>query len=76
MVAHLRSRLERWIARRERETELPNPIFNQPGWHGHEGIDYFTSAQQAYDTLHIGSSRQAARLQSKAEPPAEAGKAE
>lgn len=73
VVAHLRSRLERWIARRERETELPNPIFNQPGWHGHEGIDYFTSAQQAYDTLHIGSSRQAARLQSKAEPPPSGG---
>jgi len=68
VVANLRERMERWIARREAETDLPNPIFHQPGWHGHEEIDYFTTSQEAYDTLYIGSSREAARLQAKTEP--------
>ena len=50
----------------EAETGLPNPIYNQPGWHGAEGIDYFTSSQQAYDMLHIGDPGEAARLQAEA----------
>ncbi|GIV79747.1 sulfatase-like hydrolase/transferase [Litorilinea aerophila] len=65
VVAMLKERMEAWIAKREAETGLPNPILNQPGWHGREGIDYFTSSQQAYDTLHIGDPAQAARLQSR-----------
>ena len=67
VVAHLRQRMERWIAAREQQTGLPNPILNQGDWHGKEGVGAFTSSQQAYDTLHIGGVRQAARLQSKAE---------
>jgi hypothetical protein len=54
-----------WIARREAESGLPNPIYNQPNWHGDNQIDYFTSSQQAYDTLHIGDPTQAARLQAR-----------
>lgn len=65
IVAELTRRMHTWIAQREAETGLPNPIYNQPGWHGTEGIDYFTSSQQAYDTLHIGDPAQAARLQSR-----------
>lgn len=65
IVAELTRRMYAWIAQREAETGLPNPIYNQPGWHGTEGIDYFTSSQQAYDTLHIGDPAQAARLQSR-----------
>ena len=65
IVAELTRRMLAWIAQREAETGLPNPIYNQPGWHGTEGIDYFTSSQQAYDTLHIGDPAQAARLQSR-----------
>jgi arylsulfatase A-like enzyme len=65
IVAELTRRMHAWIARREAETGLPNPIYNQPGWHGKEEIDYFTSSQQAYDTLHIGDPAQAARLQSR-----------
>lgn len=64
VVAHLTHRMEEWISRRQRETGLPNPIMNPGDWHGHEGVGPFTSSQQAYDTLYIGSSRQAARLQS------------
>jgi arylsulfatase A-like enzyme len=67
VAAHLRRRMEEWIARRERETGLPNPIMNPGDWHGHAGLGPFTSSQQAYETLYIGSSRQAARLQSEKE---------
>ncbi len=66
LVAFLKARMEAFIARREAETGLPNPMFNQPGWHGAEGIDYFTTSQQAYDTLHIGNPGDAARLQARA----------
>ena len=64
VVAMLMAEMEAHIARREAETGKANPIFNQPGWHGTKGIDYFTSSQQAYDTLHIGNPKMAAKLQS------------
>ncbi len=62
VVAMLRSRMERWIARRERETGNPNPIHTQGDWHGLAGVGPFTSSQQAYDLLHIGDAGKAARL--------------
>lgn len=65
IVAELTRRMHAWIARREGESGLPNPIYNQPNWHGDNQIDYFTSSQQAYDTLHIGDPTQAARLQAR-----------
>ena len=65
VVAFLKARMEAWIARREIETGLKNPITNQPEWHGTAGIDYFESSQQAYDTLHIGDPGTAQRLQAK-----------
>jgi arylsulfatase A-like enzyme len=65
VVAALRARMEAWLARREAETGLPNPIYHQGDWHGAEGVGPFTSSQQAYDTLHIGDPAQAARLQAK-----------
>ncbi len=63
VVEFLHNRMERWIAKREEETGLPNPIHHQGDWHGHEGVGAFTSSQQAYDTLHIGDPTQAAKLQ-------------
>jgi len=63
VVAMLKSRLESWISRRESETGLPDPIFNQGDWHGQEGVGSFKSSDQAYNTLHIGDPNQAARLQ-------------
>ncbi len=63
IVAMLRARMDAWIAKREAETGLPNPIHHQGDWHGHEGVGSFTSSQQAYDTLHIGDPAQAAKLQ-------------
>jgi hypothetical protein len=63
VVAHLRGCMEAWIARREAETGLPNPMLTQGDWHGHKGVGAFKTSQQAYDTLHIGDPNQAARLQ-------------
>jgi len=66
VVALLRGRMEAWIVRRERETGLPNPIDHQGDWHGHQGMGPFQNSQQAYDTLHIGDPKQAAKLQAEA----------
>jgi arylsulfatase A-like enzyme len=65
VVSLLRGRMEQWIAKRQQETGLENPILHQGDWHGHEGIGAFETSQQAYDTLYIGSSTQAAKLQAK-----------
>jgi len=65
VVAFLRAQMDAYIARREAETGLPNPIHTQGDWHGHKGLGAFTSSQQAYDTLHIGDPNQAASLQAK-----------
>jgi arylsulfatase A-like enzyme len=65
VVNLLRSRMEAWIARREAETGLPNPIHHQGDWHGHKGVGAFKTSQQAYDTLHIGDVSAARRLQAK-----------
>ena len=65
VVEFLKGRMNGWIAKREKETGLKNPVTNQPGWHGKEGIEYFESSQQAYDTLHIGTPGAAQKLQAK-----------
>jgi len=66
VVAALKAEMEKHIARREKQTGRPNPIYHQPGWHGQGDVAYFTSSQQAYDTLHIGSPKAAQKLQAKA----------
>ena len=55
--------MEAWIAKREAETGLENPIMHQGDWHGYEGVGAFTTSQQAYDTLHIGTIGETARIQ-------------
>jgi arylsulfatase A-like enzyme len=63
VVEMLRERMEAWIAKREAETGMENPMTHPGDWHGHEGLGPFTSSQQAYDTLYIGSRKQAQKLQ-------------
>jgi arylsulfatase A-like enzyme len=63
VVEFLRGRMNAWIAKREKETGLANPIYHQGDWHGYAGIGSFKTSQQAYDTLHIGDPKQAAKLQ-------------
>lgn len=65
VVDLLSKTMDAWIARREKETNLPNPMHTQGDWHGHEGVGPFKSSQQAYDTMHIGDPNQAATLQAK-----------
>jgi arylsulfatase A-like enzyme len=66
VVEFLRGRMNAFIARREEETGLPNPIHNQGDWHGHEGVGAFKTSEQAYETMHIGDPTQAAKLQAEA----------
>lgn len=65
VVEMLKGRMEAWIAKREAETGLPNPMYHQDDWHGHEGIGAFETSQQAYDTLYIGDVNKAKKLQEK-----------
>ena len=65
VVEALTHRMDAWIAKREAETGLANPIHHQGDWHGIDGIGTFKSSQQAYDTLYIGDSSMARRLQAK-----------
>ncbi|MGQ9555778.1 MAG: sulfatase family protein [Anaerolineae bacterium] len=66
VVAVLKKRMEQWIAKRERETNLPNPMLTQGDWHGYAGIGPFKTSEQAYNTLHIGGVGQAIKLQAEA----------
>jgi arylsulfatase A-like enzyme len=65
IVAALRKRMDAWIATRQKQTKITNPMLHQGDWHGHKGVGAFKSSQQAYDTLHIGDPGQAAKLQAK-----------
>jgi arylsulfatase A-like enzyme len=72
IVAALEDQMQRWIAKREKETRRPNPMVTNLNWHGsaggHEGP--FESSEQAYNCLHIGDPVTAQRLQAKAAKPA------
>jgi arylsulfatase A-like enzyme len=64
VVQLLEDRMHAWIARREKETGRPNPMFTNLHWHGAKSVPGpFESSQQAYDTLHIGDVGAANRLQ-------------
>ncbi len=66
VVASLRERMEAFIARREAEEGITNPMVTQGAWHGHPEVgSAFESSQQAHDTLHIGDPGEAAKLQAK-----------
>jgi arylsulfatase A-like enzyme len=64
MVATMQGRMAAHIAKRERETGRTNPMFTNLNWHG-LGCGPFESSQEAYDSLHIGSQKNAKSLQSK-----------
>jgi len=72
IVAALEDQMQRWIAKREKETRRLNPMVTNLNWHGsaggHEGP--FETSEQAYNCLHIGDPVTARRLQAKAAEPA------
>ena len=63
VVALLRGKMEAWIAKREGEEGIVNPMLTQGDWHGHTGVGPFKTSEQAYDTMHIGDPGAAAKLQ-------------
>ncbi|MFC5650246.1 sulfatase [Paenibacillus solisilvae] len=63
VVAFLQNRMNEHIARREEQVNRQNPIYTNVNWHGRNKI--FTSSQEAYDSLHIGSIGNARSLQAK-----------
>lgn len=66
VVAELQEKMNRWIAKREKQTGRPNPMVTNLHWHGHPTINRpFKSSQEAYDNLYIGDLNVAKRLQSK-----------
>ena len=65
VVATLRGRMDAFIAKREKERGIVNPMLTQGDWHGHKDVGAFKTSQQAYDTLHIGDPKAAAKLQAK-----------
>ncbi len=64
VVAMLEARMQAWIAKREKETGRTNPMLRNLNWHG-KGCGAFTTSQQAYDSMHIGSPGAAQALQQK-----------
>jgi arylsulfatase A-like enzyme len=63
IVALLEKRMNDYIAKREAETNRVNPIFTNLNWHG-KGKP-FTTSQEAYDAMYIGSIVNARSLQEK-----------
>ncbi|MCL2512324.1 MAG: sulfatase-like hydrolase/transferase [Oscillospiraceae bacterium] len=63
VVALLTERMEAHIKRREADVGRKNPMFRNENWNskGH----YFTSSEEAYNSMHIGDSGAAAKLQRK-----------
>ncbi len=66
VVKFLERRMQAHIARREAETGRTNPMYTNLDWHGH-GTGPFTSSEQAYETMHIGSRSTAQKLQAKSD---------
>ncbi|MCL4506767.1 MAG: sulfatase-like hydrolase/transferase [Chloroflexi bacterium] len=64
VVKMLEERMLAHIERRTKATGRPNPMYTNLNWHGHGGGPFKTS-QQAYDTMYIGSPKQARALQAK-----------
>ncbi|GHV14225.1 sulfatase [Clostridia bacterium] len=64
VVKYLTARMKAYIAKREKETGRVNPMeSNATKWNG-QGKP-FSSSEEAYNTMHIGSAEAAAKLQAK-----------
>ena len=63
VAAFLKKRMLAHIARREKETGRKNPMYGNENWSG--AGHYFTSSDEAYNTLHIGDTANAIKLQEK-----------
>ncbi len=66
VVELLEGRMQAHIKRREKETGRTNPMYTNLDWHG-KGCGPFTSSEQAYEMMRIGSRTEANKLQAKAD---------
>lgn len=64
VVKFLQARMLEHIARREKETGRTNPMYTNVRWHGLPHGP-FTSSDQAYNEMHIGSPDAARKLQAR-----------
>ncbi|HEY0827169.1 MAG TPA: sulfatase [Bacilli bacterium] len=64
VVAELEAKMYAYIILREQQTGRTNPMYTNENWHGFD-CGPFTSSQQAYDTMRIGSPQAAKELQAK-----------
>lgn len=64
IVKSLTERMDAYIAKRERETGRPNPMYTNLQWHG-QNRGSFKTSQEAYDSMYIGSIQTAVKLQAK-----------
>jgi hypothetical protein len=63
IVKALSERMDKWIKKREKETGRKAPIVKELNWHGFEGKGPFKSSDEAYNTMHIGDTKAAQKLQ-------------
>jgi arylsulfatase A-like enzyme len=63
IVKALSERMDNWIAKREKETGRTAPIVNELHWHGNEDKGPFETSDEAYNTMHIGDTKAAQKLQ-------------
>ena len=64
VVAALRGRMDKCIAKREKESGTANPMHTQNDWSGGAGAP-FASSEEAYNALYIGGRSTAQKLQAK-----------
>jgi len=62
VVGFLEQRMQAHISRREQQTGRKNPMYTNLDWHG-KGTGAFTSSDDAYSAMHIGSPKEARDLQ-------------
>ena len=63
IVELLKNRMLAHIAKREKEVGHADPIYTTTNWNGFG--HFFTSSDEAYNSLHIGSAEDAKKLQAK-----------
>jgi arylsulfatase A-like enzyme len=63
LVKTLSDRMDKWIKKREKETGRSAPSFTNIHWHGDDKRGAFTTSEEAYNTMHIGDTKAAQKLQ-------------
>ncbi|MBI2303101.1 MAG: sulfatase, partial [Armatimonadetes bacterium] len=62
VVDYLTARMRAWVAKREAEQGITNPMYTNTSWSGHKDGP-FESSDEAYNTQYIGGPAQAKKMQ-------------